>query len=150
MDVSHRHIRGAVVAMSSPNPDIRTRDGLAYLCGNLAEIRQTLDDDGTNPSTPLERLRSAIHGQRDNEILPLLDTVHTALQFAGDALGVYGHHGYHSRGPTGLDVAGSGGPLEITYRCPIKRCSGRERNEVSESSPHCVLADRKLERDRRP
>jgi hypothetical protein len=94
----------------------RADQGLAYLCTHLDEIRALLADDVAGREA-LARLQSELRGGGD--ISGALSDIHDALLRAGDALGIFSH----VRGLRDLTLAGVGsGPLEIVYRCPVRRC----------------------------
>ncbi|GLV99151.1 hypothetical protein ADK52_12170 [Streptomyces sp. WM6372] len=119
----------------------RTAAGLAYVCGNLAELRGTL---GADPSGPLPRLEAVIRtgpAQGGPDLAALLDDVHSALQVAGDALGVYGQSDFR-----GVDAAGVES-LEIVYRCPLRVCNGRDEDEITEFPARCSVSGRELPRE---
>ena len=63
-------------------------DGIAYVCDNLADIRRRLERDGD--SLVLDRLLTALRSGEDPA--GPVDDLNTALQAAGDALGVYGKY----------------------------------------------------------
>src|SRR5450755_986448 len=123
---------------------LRVAFGLAYACGHLAELRQTLQDDGSDPSTPIARLLSACRAglppaddgknpDRQPSLAELLDDVHAAVQAAGDILGVYVYDESRSVEPAGVQS------LEIVYRCPLNLCAGRSASEVINAHPVCSL-----------
>ncbi|MFG1798343.1 hypothetical protein [Nocardia sp. NPDC049149] len=115
---------------------------MAYVCRALDEIRSTLGDDGTDPSTPLQRLLAAVHNGDEPTMAVCLDEVHNALQAAADALGIYGN-------VRNFQVLGVQG-LEVVYRCPIKRCHGRTSAEVDSEPPLCSVNGQELNRDLLP
>jgi hypothetical protein len=125
----------------------RVARGLAYVCRHLDELRTLLNDDGTDPSAPLTELVSALQGQAPSRssgggqagpsIASLLDRVHTAVQAAGDALGVYGV-GVRSSGQTGME------PLQVVFRCPLRLCAGRPADRVSGPQPVCTVSPARL------
>ncbi|UGT68147.1 hypothetical protein LTT66_34155 [Nocardia gipuzkoensis] len=112
---------------------------MAYVCRNLPEIRSLLRDDGGDPSTPLQRLLARARSGDSPAISPLLDAVHSALQQAGDARGIFGN----LRGMAGVGLR----PIEIVYRCPNALCTGRQDDEVGAETPRCAVTDRELIRD---
>jgi hypothetical protein len=117
------------------------RNGLAYVCGQLDQIRADLRGDGTGDVSPLQRLLDAVRDGQD--IADPLDALHAVLQESGDALGVYGH------GARGLRPAGvEDGPLEIAYLCPVGRCSGRRWPEVTAFPVRCDITGKDLRRER--
>ncbi|MGV9633337.1 hypothetical protein ACWDO0_04095 [Nocardia rhamnosiphila] len=118
----------------------RIAAGLAYLCEHLEDIRSVLEDDGSDHGTPLNRLLAVVHSDGVTDLGVALDAVHTALQAGGDARGLYGHH----RAATPIGVH----HLEIVYRCPLARCTGRTAAEVHDDPPRCALTERELLRER--
>lgn len=119
-----------------PSPDTaRVSAGLAYLCGHLEEIRDTLGD----ASAPSELLTTLGSGSPE-EIATALNTLHAALRGAGDARGIYGHQ--RELTPVGVHS------LEIVYRCPLQRCDGRAADEVDDDQPRCAISGRELVRER--
>lgn len=124
--------------MTTPAAGEAERNGLAYVCGHLDEIRASLQPD----DSPL--LRLLLDEVRDGrEIADLLDALHLALQRGGDALGVYGH-GVRGLSPAGIEDR----PLEVVYLCPVGRCSGRRWADVAASSLRCTISGRDLIRER--
>ncbi len=132
-------VPGGCLLPSSQNAG-RVAAGLAYLCGHLEDIRSVLGDDGSDTATPLNRLIAAVHSDSATDLGGALDAVHTALQAGGDARGLYGHH----RTPTPIGVH----HLEVVYRCPLARCTGRTADEVHDDPPRCALTERELLRER--
>ncbi|MGY2058610.1 hypothetical protein ACW9HQ_27225 [Nocardia gipuzkoensis] len=118
---------------------LRVGAGLAYVCRNLSDIRSLLRDDGGDPSTPLQRLLGGAQSGDAPAISALLDAVHSALQQAGDARGIFGN----LRGMAGVGLR----PIEIVYRCPNALCTGRQDDEVGAETPRCAVTDRELIRD---
>jgi len=142
---------------ASQHASLRVAFGLAYVCGHLQELRQTLQDDGTDPSTPIARLLSACRAgppRAEDEKNPpirssvaeLLDNLHAAVQAAGDILGVYPYGESRSAEPAGVQS------LEIVYRCPLHVCAGRSASEVTDTHPVCFVGLRmpQLLRERLP
>ncbi|MFF0490936.1 hypothetical protein ACFYTQ_18105 [Nocardia sp. NPDC004068] len=115
----------------------RVAAGLAYLCGHLADVRETLGEDGNEP---LRRLLEVVRSGEAADVGPALDAVHSALRSAGDARGLYGNQ--RGIGPVGVRH------LEVVYRCPLGRCTGRAAGEIDEDSPRCAVAGRELLRER--
>jgi hypothetical protein len=109
---------------------------LAFVCARIPEIRTALGPAGV---PPLQGLTEAV--QRGDDLRPALDAVHRALLAAGDALGVYGH------GSRGLEPAGVES-VEIVYRCPLRKCAGRDRAEFLRSSQLCEIGGERLLRER--
>jgi hypothetical protein len=134
--------------MAAPLPaSLRVAFGLAYVCGHLAELRQTLQDNGCDPSTPISRLLRVCRAgpppadDRKNtdsqpSLAELLDEVHTAVQAAGDILGVYVYDESRSVEPAGVQS------VEIVYRCPLNLCAGRSAREAVDAHPVCSLGHR--------
>jgi hypothetical protein len=131
--LGYRFIRGrvlsAIVCAADVGGGVDMTDALAYVCGHLDELRDLLGDEG---NALLEQLQAAVQASADPG--EVLDRLHTAVQAAGDVLGVRGH-GERS----GVVVAGVAS-VEIVYRCPLGRCAGRVRSEVREFPPHCPLS----------
>ncbi|MFE1437451.1 hypothetical protein [Streptomyces sp. NPDC058739] len=120
----------------------RDAAGLAYACAHYEELREVLGDDGTDPSTPLARLRAACGGER-GEIVGVLGEVDAALRAATG--GFVSIHGVGESRPgqlSGLE------PLEHVFRCPLRQCTGRHGSEVAEARPVCSLSRRELIRER--
>jgi hypothetical protein len=121
--------------------DEAKRNGLAYVCGHLDEIRADLQGEGMDDLSLLQRLLDAVRDSQD--IADPLDALHSVLQNGGDALGVYGH------GVRGLSPAGvESGPLEIVYLCPVGRCSGRLWPDVAAFPVRCEISGQDLRRER--
>lgn len=148
--------------VSSPTPDPerdeRMGDALAYLCEHLDEVRGKLSrgrptyEDGQEPAL----LQTIVHGlqadEQPSDLAAALEELHTALRWAGDALGLWGHlpghiHGRDVRG----DVILAGiarESAEILYLCPVGRCSGR-RPEFGTVFPlTCSVVGAPLRRER--
>ena len=107
-------------------------DAVAYVCGDLAGIREALGTAGE----PLDRLVAAM--QSGDDAATPLNELHVALQTAGDALGVYGH----SRSPAnGLRLAGTTAsrPKEALLICPIGRCSRYAWTERATATSVCAV-----------
>ncbi len=119
----------------------RVSEGLAYLCRSLDELRVLLNDDDTDPDTPLQRLLACMRSGDAPTIAALLEAVHTELQRAGDARGIFGN----LRGITGVGLR----PIEVVYRCPNILCTGRRDEEVPAGAPKCGITGRELIRDTR-
>lgn len=119
----------------------RVAAALAYVCEHFQEVEELLGADRPDDSDVmlLRRLvEVAITGQ---DVTELLRELHDALVSRGDATGVFGQR---TRGYTVVGVE----RLEIVYRCPIRRCQGRQRVQVGASSSRCELAGRELLRER--
>jgi hypothetical protein len=121
---------------SAAQSEAREAAGLAYVCANLGDLRATLDEDG---ASALERLLAALRS--GTAITPLLDELHLAVQRAGDALGIYGEQ------DRGLEAVGTE-RMEIVFRCPLEKCTGRPFDEVTEFPPLCSVNGAELIRDR--
>ncbi|GAA3908882.1 hypothetical protein GCM10023084_71370 [Streptomyces lacrimifluminis] len=116
----------------------RHATALAYVCGHLAEMREMLGEQG---EALLGRLEGALEDDAaEQDLAAVLDELHRALQRAGDAPGVYGY-----RLP--FNAAGLSS-LQIVYRCPLRRCAGFSRAEVTEFPPHCAISGGELLRER--
>jgi hypothetical protein len=109
--------------------------GLANVCGQLDELRQLLNDDGSDEASPLSRLLAAVRAGKPGQVIAeLLDDLNEAVQDAGDMAGVFGFD--VSRGDdAGLDA------LEIVFRCPLARCAGRAD---ADRQPFCALSPARL------
>ncbi len=116
-------------------------DALAWVCAKEPQIRARLEGAGADTS-PLDRLTAAV---RDGgEVAELLDELHTALQQAGDALGVFGHT---RRGEVFFCLArpvgmGDPRPVEVVFLCPRGSCSRRWRPDpaaLPSPLPRCLL-----------
>ena len=119
----------------------REAAGLAYVCTNIAELRDTLHDDGADPASILNRLLAAV---RDGTaVTQLLDQVHRAAQQAGDELGIYGEY-EQNRGPEAVGTE----RMEIVFLCPLKKCMGRSFDEVKQFPPRCSVDGVELVRHR--
>ncbi|NUP28333.1 MAG: hypothetical protein HOQ44_16870 [Nocardia sp.] len=125
---------------SLPSDTARATAALAYLCDHLAEIRATLGDTGTDGATPLQRLLTAVHAGRSEDIGPAQNAVHTALRVAGDAPGIFGH-------TRSLEAVGVHS-FEIAYRCPLQVCNGRGDAGAVIDAPQCAVSGRPLLRER--
>lgn len=119
--------------------DGRTPAGLGYVCAHLSEIEMMLSTYGSRGPGPLERLVAAIPAGTDLDVL--LDELDAAIREAGDVLGV---HDNADRGITAVGVEA----MEIVYRCPLQRCTGRSRGEVGRLAPTCDISGRELLRER--
>ncbi|WP_194819776.1 hypothetical protein [Nocardia sp. XZ_19_385] len=118
---------------------LRVSAGLAYACGSLDEIRRLLRDTGADPTTPLQQLLIRMRSRDTQAISSALDALHTALQRAGDARGIFGN----LRGMTGAGLR----PIEIVYRCPETMCTGRRDDEVGSQNPLCAITGCELIKD---
>jgi hypothetical protein len=122
---------------------IRVAKGLAYVCGHLGELRELLKDDGADPSTPLGQLLNALQpGQAAADVSGSLDAVDAAVRKAGDAFGVYGFTSTRRGGPSGMEA------LQIVFRCPLQRCTGRPADQVRGSTPVCAISPQRLPLER--
>ena len=116
----------------------RERDGLAYVCAHLADLRRHLQTVGD--TTALRDLLAALnHGQ---EVTGPLRALHSALLRAGDVRGVYG--GTRSLRPAGIDDTAA---TETVYLCPADRCS-RYAWPESSAPPRCEATGQELRRGR--
>jgi hypothetical protein len=111
---------------------IRSAVGLANVCRQLDELRELLGDDDAEQ---LSQLLAAVGaGEPDQVVADLLDELSEAVQNAGDMAGIFGFD--TSRGDAaGLD------PLEIIYRCPLRRCMGRAE---ADHQPFCAVSPARL------
>lgn len=116
---------------------------LAYVCQQLAPIQTTLQNDEGGDLSPLLSLLDAVKQGDSDATQERLDLLHAALRRAGDALGVYGHQDRALR-PAGLED----GPLELFYRCPLNRCSGRGWSEAAAAPIRCNISGHELRRER--
>lgn len=126
--------------MADEADDAVQRNGLAYVCGHLDQVRADLQGDGAGDVSPLQRLLDAVRDGQD--LADLLDALHAAVQNSGDALGVYGH-GVRGLRPTGVED----GPMEIVYLCPVGRCSGRRWPGVATFPVRCQISEQDLRRE---
>lgn len=133
---------------------LRVSIALAYVCDHLQELSAVLGDDGGDPEAPLARLLSTLRASEAPpaqierglpDITALLNSVHAALQAAGDVWGVYGA----APGRSG-DTEGGMEALEIVYRCPLQKCAGRPGGQVAELRPVCAVSQQELLRERLP
>lgn len=113
--------------------------GLAYVCANLGELRAILGDDGEDPASVLERLLAALRS--GETVTQLLEEAHRAMQRAGDALGIYGQQ---DRGAAAIGTE----RMEIVFRCPLGKCTGRPFGDVASFPPLCSVNGTELVRDR--
>jgi hypothetical protein len=136
---------------SSDGPADAVVDGIAYVCDSLAAIRARLESDG-DPLV-LDRLLAALRSGKDPA--GPLEELNTALQAAGDALGVYGHtrgdYG-NTRGDYGPGASPHGigppRPAEVLYLCPGRRCSRYWLPDPSAAVPRCTLEGEPLRAER--
>ncbi|MET9734820.1 hypothetical protein ABZZ79_30535 [Streptomyces sp. NPDC006458] len=112
------------------------RTAIAYICENSSDLRQILDDPA-----PLDAVLALLRsGDADTaRMRPLLDILHTALQAAGDVVGLYGGA---DRG--GYAVSSGGlGPVrraEIVFHCPKGHCARMvQPDPTAAARPHCAL-----------
>ncbi|MEU4332838.1 hypothetical protein [Nonomuraea dietziae] len=122
--------------------DDRIATGLAYVCHHAEELRRNLNDDGSDPDKPLQRLRTALAEKAsEDELHELLEAIHLAvIQATGDPWGVFGHE-------AGRSVVVGVAPIEIVYRCPLDRCAGRTRDQLI-GEARCEMSGRGLRRER--
>lgn len=120
--------------------DTGFREAVAYVCDELAHIRETLEARTSEGVAPLERVLAAL---RAGEALAApLDALHEALLTAGDASGIYGH----PRGliPRGVSPAM---PDEWVLLCPRNQCSRHAWADGPEA-PRCRITGQPLRRER--
>jgi len=125
------------------DPTWRVARALSYVCQQLDPIRITLQSDDGGDASLLLSLVDAVKQGDDEATRERLDLLHAALRRAGDALGVYGQHDRVLR-PVGLDD----GPLELFYRCPLDRCSGRGWSAATAEPVRCNISGQDLRRER--
>ncbi len=132
-----------------PISDSGSAARVSYVCAHLDELRVTLGDDGTDSSTPLAQLLTALRvipGQGDQadrpDLLQLLDAVDKAVRRAGDAWGTYGPADRYGGDAVGVQS------VAIVYRCPLRQCIGRSDAEVTSFPPRCEISGRDLLRER--
>ncbi|HUY48328.1 MAG TPA: hypothetical protein VMV92_21790 [Streptosporangiaceae bacterium] len=116
----------------------RERDGLAYVCAHLDDLRRHLQSTGD--VTALRDLVAAVRGGQ--EVTGPLRALHDALLGAGDARGVYG--ATRSLRPAGIDDTAT---TETVYLCPADRCS-RYAWPESSAAPRCEAIGQELRRGR--
>ncbi|MGQ0773243.1 MAG: hypothetical protein ACT4NY_02300 [Pseudonocardiales bacterium] len=100
-------------------PDEYTRDAVAWVCTNVADIRGCLKREGD--TSPLDRLIAAVCD--GGEVSELISELHIALQRCGDARGVGSTRGgghYRGARPVGMDDPP---PVEVVFLCPRGKCS---------------------------
>jgi hypothetical protein len=121
----------------------RVSAAIAYVCGNLPEIRSQLDHLGD--SAPLDQLLAAIRDGDD--VVQPLDDLHEALLAGGDVLGVYGDSTRSAR-LAGITAAA---PLETLYVCPHRRCSRYHWPEPgAPATPACEIDETPMLLERLP
>jgi hypothetical protein len=134
---------------ASDGLDDPVADGIAYVCGNLADIRTRLERDG-DPLV-LDQLLAALRSGQDPS--EPVDDLNTALQAAGYALGVYGStRGGSTRGDAGPGTSPHGigppRPAEVVYLCPGRLCSRYWLPDPSAAVPRCTLEGEPLRAER--
>jgi hypothetical protein len=137
-----------VTEEQGPEAD-RTADALAYVCARLDWLRSLPLGNGPTAQSPLQQLLDAV--RRGQDVSAHLDALHTAVQSAGDALGVRGARGHARRGEgSGLNLAGIDGraPFEHLYLCPADRCSGRRPDRTTVFPLICGITGERLRRER--
>ncbi|MER7468419.1 hypothetical protein [Streptomyces sp. NPDC097981] len=120
--------------------DAESREGVAYVCDQLEQIRGALATTGAEGVTPLERLLAALRAGED--LTAPLDALHEALLAAGDAAGVHGRA--RGRDPIGVNPAL---PDEWVLLCPTRQCSRFGWPDGLEE-PDCRISGRPLRRER--
>ncbi|SOE32594.1 hypothetical protein SAMN05442782_9562 [Streptomyces sp. OK228] len=122
---------------------LRIAKALSYVCGHQDELAALLDEEAVS----LHNLAAVVSlgAPGDASLTTLLDTLHTAIQRAGDPTGVYGGPGRNLT-PAGVS------DLEIVFRCPLRLCIGRSAHEVGGDAPRCRFdpAEAVLIRERLP
>lgn len=123
----------------------RRLDAMAYVCGHLDDIRTALDRTDV-----LEEVLVAVDAGRDAAVDESLQRLHTALQVAGDALGIYGNLPGAARGlwPIGVGRQSAVRPDEVVYLCPANTCSRYWWPRDHTAPPRCALHGQALRRDR--
>ncbi|MEU9247788.1 hypothetical protein [Streptomyces sp. NPDC048385] len=116
----------------------RERNGLAYVCAHLDDLRRRLE--GAGDATALRDLLAAVRDGQ--EAAGPLRALHNALLGAGDARGVYG--ATRSFRPAGIDGTAT---AETVYLCPADRCS-RYAWPESSAAPLCEATGQRLRRGR--
>jgi hypothetical protein len=120
--------------------------GLAYVCDQLAYLRRTLGDDGSDPSTPLAQLTAALESAAPRasqaDLAGLLAKVHQAVREKGDSLGAYGPGTVRGTTSSGMEA------LQIVFRCPLRQCLGKPADRVSGPEPVCAISQKPLIRER--
>ncbi|GAA1646137.1 hypothetical protein GCM10009733_049100 [Nonomuraea maheshkhaliensis] len=117
------------------------KTAIAYICESSGDLREILDDPA-----PLDAvLELARSGDADpDRMRAVLDTLHTALQQAGDVIGLYGGT---DRGAFTVSSGGLG-PVrraEIVFHCPKGRCSRMvQPDPAATARPRCTLFDEDL------
>jgi hypothetical protein len=113
---------------------------VSYVCGHLDRIAADLDGDESRIPSSLEQLIGAVRQGQDPS--GALEALHTALQVAGDALGIYGN----TRGltPIGADTVTA---AETVYLCPAHLCSRYSWPE-DVTPPRCEITSKPMRRVR--
>ncbi|MBE1582331.1 hypothetical protein ACFPOI_31335 [Nonomuraea angiospora] len=121
----------------------RVSAAIAYVCGNLPDLRAQLDHLGDR--APLDRLLAAIRDGSD--VTRPLDDLHEALLAGGDVLGVYGGSARSVR-LAGITAAA---PPETLYTCPHRRCARYQWPEPGASAaPTCEIDETSMLLERLP
>jgi hypothetical protein len=136
------------VGAATDPPDDQIDDALAYICRRLDYLRRLLaPNSGTGTGPPeLRALTGAVTAAQrpgQGELQDLLQTLHQAVQAAGDPLGIWQapeQRSLHLPGTSG------GAPFESLYRCPISRCAGRRPDQSTVFPLTCTITGRELKR----
>jgi len=118
----------------------RTGEDVAYVCTQLARLREALHRYGSQGAAPLERVVAVVRAGQDP--VAALDALHEALLHAGDAAGVRGQ----GRGLFPIGV----GPQradEWVLLCPTGQCARHEWPD-GQDPPECPITGRTLRRER--
>ncbi|MEV6393539.1 hypothetical protein AB0M39_01950 [Streptomyces sp. NPDC051907] len=107
---------------------------IAYVCGQLDDIRQQLDEAGD--TGPLDGLLAALRA--GGEVDSLIHALHGALQRSGDALGVYGNV-RRAAVPRTLGDFSRIRPRDTVYLCPDRRCARYVLSPRAEAPPVCDI-----------
>jgi hypothetical protein len=118
-------------------------DAIAYVCENVARIRETLDRGPADGPARLDELLAALRAGTDP--VDLLEAVHRALRRAQDAIGVFGR----TRDAAMTTLAGihRNHPRESVLLCPrvghpCARYAWPDRTDI----PRCAVTDTPLRR----
>lgn len=115
----------------------KAKRGIARICASPDDLRQVLDN-----SAPLDAVLDLLRSDPGDlaSLIGVLDALHSALQQAGDQLGLYGEA---ARGvPSGL---GPGRRTDVVFHCPQGRCARSERPGPGVTErPRCTLFDEDL------
>jgi hypothetical protein len=120
----------------------KIREGIAYICENLARVRRALAGvDADDERQLLGLLRERVLDGGDPQ--DILDAIHATLLAAGDARGIYAR----TRGELALPGMAVNRPVEIAYLCPVMRCLRVVPGPLV-ISPKCNLTDNPLHQGR--